>query len=107
GQGGMGTVYLARHALLRRPTAIKIARAGIGGSLEKEVLRTCELSHPNTIAVYDFGQGQDGSFYYAMEYIEGYNLDQLVQLSGPVAPSRVVRLLLQIAGSLDEAHSHG
>ncbi len=106
--GGMGTVYKARHALLKRPTAIKIARDGqTSVHFEKEVLLTSALSHPNTVQVYDFGKGEDGAFYYAMEYIEGYNLQELVQRAGPLPPARAVRILLQIAGSLEEAHQRG
>lgn len=106
--GGMGTVYKAHHALLKRPTAIKIAHDEQKPvNFEKEVLLTSSLTHPNTVLVYDFGQGEDGSFYYAMEYIEGYNLEHLVQVAGPLPPARVIRLLLQIIGSLEEAHQHG
>lgn len=106
--GGMGTVYKARHALLKRPTAIKIAHAGYSEAhFEREVLLTSALNHPNTVLVYDYGVGEEGAFYYAMEYIEGYDLEQLVRLTGPLPPGRVIRILLQVAGSLDEAHRRG
>lgn len=106
--GGMGTVYRARHALLRRPTAIKIAKESqVAASFEKEVLLTSQLTHPNTIMVYDFGRGDDGSFYCAMEYIDGYDLEELVQRHGPLPPARAIRLLLQAAASLTEAHDKG
>lgn len=106
--GGMGAVYKARHALLKRPTAIKIAKDGqTSAHFEKEVLLTSALTHPNTVLVYDFGKGEDGEFYYAMEYIEGYNLEQLVQLTGALSPARAVRILIQVAGSLEEAHRRG
>jgi len=106
--GGMGTVFKAHHALLKRPTAIKIARdAEQAAYFAKEVLVTSRLTHPNTVMVYDYGQGQDDSFYCAMEYIEGYDLQRLVELHGPVPDGRAVRFLLQIAGSLKEAHDRG
>jgi CHASE1-domain containing sensor protein len=106
--GGMGTVYLARHAMLKRPTAIKIANEGQApASLEQEVLLTSTLTHPNTVLVYDFGTSEQGEFYYAMEYVEGYDLEELVQLHGPLPAGRAIRLLLQAAGSLGEAHERG
>lgn len=106
--GGMGTVYRARHALLRRPTAIKIANEDqVAASFEKEVLLTSQLTHPNTIMVYDFGRGDNGSFYYAMEYVDGYDLEEFVQRFGPMPAARAIRLLLQAAGSLAEAHDKG
>ena len=106
--GGMGTVYRARHALLRRPTAIKIANEErSASSFEAEARITSTLTHPNTIVVYDYGRGSDGSFYCAMEYIEGYDLEQLVERHGPLPAARVIRLLLQAAGSLQEAHERG
>jgi CHASE1-domain containing sensor protein len=106
--GGMGTVYRAHHALLRRPTAIKIANEGRSAvSFEAEARLTSTLTHPNTVVVYDYGRGSDGSFYCAMEYIEGYDLHQLVERHGPLPAARVIRLLLQAAGSLQEAHERG
>lgn len=106
--GGMGTVYRARHALLRRPTAIKIAHEGrSASSFEAEARITSTLTHPNTVVVYDYGRGSDGSFYCAMEYVEGYDLQVLVERHGPLPPARVIRILLQAAGSLQEAHGLG
>jgi serine/threonine protein kinase len=111
GEGGMGEVYKARHALLRRATAIKIIRDADDpdqrARFEREVQLTSQLTHANTVHVYDFGRAEDGTFYYAMEYIEGVTLWQLVQLDGPQRPGRVVSLLLQICASLAEAHAFG
>jgi serine/threonine-protein kinase len=112
GEGGMGEVYLARHTLLRRPTAIKLLppeRAGekTVARFEREVRATSRLSHPNTVAIYDYGRTREGVFYYAMEHLDGLDLQRLVQEHGPLPPERVVHILLQIAGALSEAHARG
>jgi hypothetical protein len=112
GEGGMGVVYLARHAMLRRPTAVKLLPPGRAGGValarfEREVRLTSGLRHPNTIAVYDYGRTPDGVFYYAMEYLEGFDLERLVAETGPLPPGRVVRVLRQVASALDEAHGLG
>jgi hypothetical protein len=113
GEGGMGAVFVAHHAMLRRPTAIKMLKdSGSASSemlarFEREVRITAALTHPNTVAIYDYGKTPDGTFYYAMELLGGHNLDTLVERCGPLPPARVVHLLLQACGSLQEAHGAG
>jgi serine/threonine protein kinase len=112
GEGGMGVVYRARHALLRRDTAVKLllpdrADAASIARFEKEVCLTCQLTHPNTIQVYDYGHTPDGIFYYAMEFLRGLNLHDLVARYGPQPESRVAYLLAQVCDSLAEAHALG
>lgn len=112
GQGGMGTVYRAKHAMLRRPTAVKLLDITKMTDLavvrfEREVQMTSALTHPNTVAVFDFGRTPEGVFYYAMEYLDGINLEELVKRSGRLPQERVVYLLKQACGSLAEAHAAG
>ncbi|MCA9607347.1 MAG: serine/threonine protein kinase, partial [Myxococcales bacterium] len=73
----------------------------------REVKLTSRLTHPNTIAIYDFGRTPEGVFYYAMEYLPGITLEDLVAHVGALEPSRVIHLLRQAAGSLAEAHEAG
>jgi serine/threonine-protein kinase len=112
GEGGMGIVYLARHALLRRGTAVKLLHPDRGGEnalrrFEQEVQITSALTHPNTVSVFDFGRTPDGVFYYAMEYLDGITLEDLVAHAGPLQGARVAQILRQVCGSLDEAHFAG
>jgi serine/threonine protein kinase len=112
GAGGMGVVYRARHALLRRETAVKLllperADAAAIARFEREVCLTCQLTHPNTIQVYDYGRTPDGIFYYAMEFLRGVNLHDLITRFGPQPEGRVVYILAQICDSLAEAHALG
>ncbi|OAI47594.1 hypothetical protein AYO44_01575 [Planctomycetaceae bacterium SCGC AG-212-F19] len=112
GEGGMGSVYRARHAFLQRPTAVKlldIVKVGVEGvtRFEREVRLTSTLCHPNTIAVYDFGSTPEGVFYYAMEFLDGTTLEDLVAEAGPLPEGRAIAILQQICGSLAEAHASG
>jgi CHASE1-domain containing sensor protein len=110
GEGGMGEVYQATHAMLRRPTAVKLLQAAKSDDaqlarFEREVQLTAQLTHPNTIAVYDYGRTPNDIFYYAMEYVDGIDFAELVAKDGPLVPGRVVFLMQQVLGALSEAHS--
>lgn len=111
-EGPTCTVFLARHELLRRPTAIKLFKGDQADTealarFEKEVQLTSELTHPNTVQVYDYGRTPEGVFYYVMEYLPGINLEQLVGLEKTVPPARVVHILRQVCASMAEAHGRG
>lgn len=113
GGGGMGEVFLGEHLLLRRPCAIKLIRpeqCSNPASLdrfEREVQATATLTHPNTVQVFDYGRAEDGTFYYAMEYLPGLTLEQLVHRHGPLPPGRATHFLRQVCGALSEAHAIG
>jgi serine/threonine protein kinase len=116
GRGGMGEVWKAEHRMLARPAAVKMIRPGGAGDigrreslarLEREARATAALRSPHTVQVYDFGITDDGSFYYAMELLEGLTLDELVHDFGPISPSRTVTLMRQACRSLAEAHAAG
>jgi tRNA A-37 threonylcarbamoyl transferase component Bud32 len=112
GEGGMGIVYRARHAMLRRDTAVKLLLPERAGSenlarFEREVRQTARLTHPNTVTIFDYGRTPDGTFYYAMELLDGADLDEIVAVGGPLVPERVVHVLSLVAGALAEAHEAG
>jgi serine/threonine-protein kinase len=113
GAGGMGEVWLAEHALLKRPCAMKFIRPNLAAdpetaaSFAREVQAVTGLTHINTVRVYDYGRAPDGAFYYVMEYLHGPTLEKLVRETGPLPPGRVVYLLRQVCGALAEAHAAG
>ncbi|MDR3618619.1 MAG: serine/threonine-protein kinase [Paludisphaera borealis] len=113
GVGGMGEVYMAEHQLLKRPCALKLIKPGAVSDpialarFEREVKSAARLSHPNTIAIYDYGHTDDGTFYYVMEYLPGLSLQDLVAQYGPMPPGRLIFLLRQVCAGLAEAHSLG
>ncbi len=116
GRGNMGTVWRAKHEKLRRPAAIKIISSRylqegdekkIKTRFEREAQATASLHSPHSIALYDFGTMEDGSFFYVMEHLEGADLESLIDRFGPVSAERAVYFLLQICDSLSDAHCKG
>ena len=112
GRGANGMVYRARHSLLRRPVAIKLLSPDMTTDVntarfEHEVQMTSQLTHPNTVAIYDYGRTPEGLFYFAMEYLGGIDLDQLARQFGAQPEGRVIHILRQVCGSLAEAHRTG
>ncbi len=112
GEGGMANVYLAHHALLKRPTAVKILKRHLAtdellARFEREVQLASSLEHPNTIEIYDFGHTSDGLFYYAMEFLDGLTLDQLVALDAVPPIARTCHIIRQVCAALAEVHGKG
>lgn len=116
GRGSMGEVWRAEHRLLRRPGALKFIRPEALGAedtntttdaiarFEREARTTALLSSPHTIELYDFGLSEGGELSYVMEFLDGEDLDTLLEKHGPLPPARVVHLLRQVCISLAEAH---
>ena len=115
GKGGMGEVWRANHRLLARPAAIKLIRQDVVASdpgaqpqilarFEREAQVTASLRCPHTIALYDFGISDDGSFYYVMELLDGLDAQAIVERFGPLPAERAVYLMRQVCESLAEAH---
>lgn len=111
GHGGMGVVYKARQIELDRFVALKILRPNI--SLEpgfterflREARALAKLSHPNIIAVYDFGR-KDSLYYFIMEFVDGTNLRQ-IERAGQLSPIAALKIVPQICSALQYAHDHG
>lgn len=112
GEGGMGVVYKARQMSIDRVIALKMLNQQMQGDqtwvqrFYNEAKACSRLQHPNTIRMFDFGQTQDGRLFMTMEFLDGVSLRDALQ-RGPLAPQRVVKILIQCCASLAEAHSIG
>jgi serine/threonine protein kinase len=98
--------------MMRRSSAIKLMRGKQASDaqvrrFEREVQLTARLTHPNTITIFDYGRTHDGVFYYAMELLDGANLQRIVTVGGPQPAGRVLRILAMACGALSEAHDIG
>ncbi|MFT5354905.1 MAG: serine/threonine protein kinase, partial [Polyangiales bacterium] len=115
GEGGMGKVYLAEQKMGTsvRKVAIKTLHPELCGDpqlvarFHRECETVIELQHPNTIKFYDFGELEDKTLFIVMEYIKGGDLAHRLQTIGTVTPALADKLLIQICGSLHEAHERG
>jgi serine/threonine-protein kinase len=115
GEGGMGKVYVGEQQMgsTVRKVAIKTLHTHLSKdpSVLQRFHRECgtvaQLEHPNTIKFFDFGSTQDGTLYIAMEFVAGKPLSDVIAQQGPLAPERVVKIMRQVCGALDEAHLQG
>ena len=109
GTGGMGSVYLARHAPTGRNVALKVL--GDEMSINPDMVRrfqlegecALDLKHANLVEVYETGN-DDGTHYIAQEYIDGVDIGELIQQRGPLPPKRAISIIRQVAGALDYLH---
>ncbi len=112
GEGGMGVVYKARQISIDRVIALKMLNQQMANDptwvqrFYQEAKACSRLQHPNTIRMFDFGQTTDGRLFMTMEFLDGISLRQALE-NGPLAPHRVIKILIQCCASLAEAHSIG
>src|ERR1700674_1705098 len=111
GAGGMGEVYRARDSKLKRDVAVKVLPQALAADpealarFEREALAVAALSHPNILAIHDFGN-QDGIAYAVMELLEGETLRGKLD-AGPIPQKQAVDYALQVAKGLSAAHEKG
>ncbi len=113
GEGGMGEVWRARHRLLAREAAIKLIKPNPDNHgrhdehrerFRREAQAIAGLRSRNTVALFDYGLTGDGTLFYVMELLDGIDLSTLVTRHGPQPQERVRQILIQVCGSLAEAH---
>ncbi|REK76396.1 Stk1 family PASTA domain-containing Ser/Thr kinase [Paenibacillus paeoniae] len=111
GGGGMALVYKAHDVLLNRNVAVKVLRQQFVNDEEfirrfrREAQSAAALSHPNVVSIYDVGQEED-THYIVMEYVEGSNLNEIIQERAPLQAEEAVRVAVQICDALDHAHQN-
>ena len=114
-EGGMGTIWKAQHKFISQFVAVKFIRSKEGNEQEdgdyyqfyQEADAIARLSSPHTISILDYGVSNNGGLYYTMEYINGFDLERLISVYGPLAIDRCIHILIQICDSLSEAHANG
>lgn len=113
GSGGMGTVYRAEHVMMEKRVALKVLHPNLAvvGSVmdrfQREAVALSRIEHPNVVAATDFGKLKNGSYYLALEYVDGHNLAETLQVEGLLDLRRALHISHQIAEALDAAHGHG
>lgn len=112
GVGGMGAVYRAVHVHMRKTVALKVLHRQMTyipeavARFEREAVAAARIEHPNVAAATDFGRLDDGSFYLALEFVEGVSLRQIMA-HGLMPVPRAVGIVIQIAQALQAAHAQG
>src|SRR5262249_17021505 len=109
GEGGMATVYRAKHKLVERPCAIKIMNPLLASDdvvrerFRREAKNASKLAHPNIIEIFDQGDTDDGTAYIAMELLQGATLSELIA-KGPISTERALPIMIQLARGIARAH---
>lgn len=112
-EGGMGTVYRARHLQMDRPVAIKVMRPGMvedeaaRNRFQREARAAVRLQHPNAVAVTDCGETGDGCVYIVMELLEGRTLREILVKEAPIETARAISIMLQASAAVAAAHGAG
>jgi beta-lactam-binding protein with PASTA domain len=110
--GGMGEVFRAQDAVLEREVAIKVLHRQLAGDrgfverFRREARSAASLSHPNIVAVHDWG-AVDGIYYMVMEYVRGQSAREILNAEGPLAPAQAAEVILPVLSALDHAHRQG
>jgi len=115
GEGGMGIVYVGEQQMgsTLRKVAVKTLHQHLSkdpsvlARFHRECGTVAQLEHPNTIKFYDFGATEDGTLYIAMEFVKGKSLADVIEQEKAIAPERMLKIMRQICGALDEAHAQG
>ena len=109
GEGGMGAVYQVEHVLMRKRMAIKVLHPEmtrlpeVVARFEREAMAAAHIEHPNVVTATDFGKLEDGSFFLALEYVEGKSLREVIA-KGRLELGRALHIARQIASALSRAH---
>ncbi|HEY9732271.1 MAG TPA: serine/threonine-protein kinase [Drouetiella sp.] len=113
GAGGMSTVYLANHVLMNKLMAVKLLHDHLSTDVsavqrfQREAQTVTLLSHPNILAVHDFGLSPDGVAYLVMDYIDGASLQEYIALKKTIHWQKACQFFLQICSGLQHAHVKG
>ncbi len=113
GQGGIGVVYKAKHTLMNRTVAIKMLRSESMKDernrqrFQQEAQAISSMNHPNIVSVFDFGFTKDNDAFLVMDYLDGQDLDTMIQEQGYLTPEEVVPIFTQICDAMTKTHEQG
>ncbi len=111
GEGGMGVVYLATHAIIGKKCAVKVLRGELSGETEvaerftQEARAAAAIGNEHIIEITDFGQLPDGAAYFVMEFLDGQALQDLLEEEEKAADDRVLHIIVQCCDALSAAHN--
>ena len=112
-EGGMGTVYRGTHVMMDKTVAVKVLRPALAADekvvarFSREARAASKILHPHALSVTDFGEDETGTVFLVMEYLDGRTLKDIIREEGPMPLPRIVEILRQVGGALEEAHGQG